>query len=253
MMRNALLGKPGRDQDIENVCRTIRAVGEAGVPQMRWNCGPDYLFTAQTGYTTITGRGGAGYQDQDFSRVENMPPFPEFGTATQDEMWKNAVYLSKPVMEAAEKANVKMALHPNDPPKPLMRGLARVFHHPDILRRYHQEVPSPANGLCFCQGTIAEMGVNVLDEIRYFGSRKRIFHVHFRSVRGTIPHYTEVFIDEGDLDMLQAMKAYKEVGFTGLLVSDHTPRVEGDTSWGHIGRAFSMGYIRALVKAVNAT
>ena len=86
-----------------------------------------------------------------------------------------------------------------------------------------------------------------------FGKAGKIFLVHFRFVKGAVPRYTEVFIDEGDLDPLESMKAYREVGFPGPFVSDHTPAVEGDTRWGHRGRAFSLGYMRALVHAVNAT
>jgi mannonate dehydratase len=96
------------------------------------------------------------------------------------------------------------------------------------------------------------MGVDVLDAIRRIGRRGRIHHVHFRGVRGKVPNYTEVFIDEGDVDMLAAMRAYKEVGYQGALVSDHTPRIAGDNAAGLMGRSFSHGYIRALVKAVNA-
>jgi mannonate dehydratase len=95
------------------------------------------------------------------------------------------------------------------------------------------------------------MGVDVFAEIEYFVSRKRINLVHFRTVRGTAPKYTEVFIDEGDIDMVQAMKVWKNAGYTGPMVSDHTPRVEGDTPWGHMGRAFSLGFMRAAVQAVN--
>jgi mannonate dehydratase len=143
-------------------------------------------------------------------------------------------------------------MHPNDPPVPTMRGVARIFHHPDGLRRFLKEVPSKASGVTFCMGTIAEMGVDVLQEVRHFGGQGKIFLVHFRAVRGAVPRYTEVFLDEGDLDMLQAMKTYRGVGYTGPFVSDHTPRMEGDTAWGHRGRTFSHGYMRALVQAVNA-
>jgi mannonate dehydratase len=132
-----------------------------------------------------------------------------------------------------------------------MRGVARIFHHPDGLRRFLKEVPSRASGITFCQGTIAEMGVNVLDEIRWFGKEEKIFLVHFRFVKGKVPRYTEVFIDEGDLDPLASMQAYREVGYRGPMVSDHTPRVEGDTPWGHRGRTFSLGYMRALVHALG--
>ena len=133
-----------------------------------------------------------------------------------------------------------------------MRGVARIFHHTDGLRRFLKEIPSPASGITFCQGTITEMGVDVLKEIQYFASRGKINLVHFRAVRGTVPKYTEVFVDEGDIDMLAAMKAYRDAGYRGPFVSDHTPRVEGDSGWGHRGRTFSHGYMRALVQAVNA-
>src|SRR5262245_29786885 len=92
-----------------------------------------------------------------------------------------------------------------------------------------------------------------LDEIREFGKQGKIFLVHFRAVRGNVPKYTEVFLDEGDLNVFEAMTTFREVDYQGPFVSDHTPRVEGDTPWGHRGRTFSLGYIRALVHAVNAT
>ena len=170
----------------------------------------------------------------------------------EKEMWARFLYFARPIVAAAEKANVRLTMHPNDPPVPVMRGVARIFHHPDGLRRFLKEVPSKASGITFCQGTIAEMGVNVLEEIRHFGRQGKIFLVHFRFVRGKVPRYTEVFIDEGDLDPLQALRAYREVGYAGPIVSDHTPGMEGDTPWGHRGRTFSHGYLHALVHAVNA-
>ena len=154
-------------------------------------------------------------------------------------MWRRFLYFTKPVVEAAEKAGVQLTMHPNDPPVKNMRGVARIFHHTDGLRRLIKEIPSPNNGITFCQGTITEMGVDVLKEIRYFAGLKRIKLVHFRSVRGTVPKYTEDYVDEGDIDMLQAMKTYRDAGYEGPFVSDHTPRVEGDTPWGHIGRTFT--------------
>ena len=187
----------------------------------------------------------------DYSRVRDSPPFPEIGPVGEKEMWERFLYFAKPIVAAAEKAHVRLSMHPCDPPAPNMRGVARIFHSTDGLRRFLQEVPSSASGITFCQGTITEMGVNVLEEIRYFATRGKINLVHFRAVRGRFPHYTEVFIDEGDVDMLLAMKAFKDSGYSGPFVSDHTPRVEGDTPWGIIGRTYSHGYMNALVHAVN--
>ena len=250
--RLARLGKPGRDREIQNVCRTIRAAGDEGIPMLEWRFWPDFYWDERVGYYTVPGRGGARLRAFDYNRVKNAPPFPEIGRVDEKEMWARFLYFARPIVAAAEKANVRLTMHPNDPPVPVMRGVARIFHHPDGLRRFLKEVPSKASGITFCQGTIAEMGVNVLEEIRNFGRQGKIFLVHFRAVRGTVPRYTEVFLDEGDLDMLHAMKAYRDAGYRGPIVSDHTPGVEGDTRWGHRGRTFSHGYMRALVQAVNA-
>lgn len=198
------------------------------------------------------GRGGARCKAFDYSRVQKAAPFAEIGMVDEKEMWARFLHFARPIVTAAEKANVRLTMHPNDPPVPLMRGVARIFHHPGGLRRFLKEVPSRHSGITFCQGTISEMaGVNVLDEIRHFTSQGKIFLVHFRAVRGKVPRYTEVFIDEGDVNMLQALRAYRAAGYEGPFVSDHTPQVEGDTAWGHRGRTFSHGYMRALVQAVN--
>jgi mannonate dehydratase len=251
--RQARVGKSGRDREIDNVCRTIRAAGEEGVPLLEWRFWPDFYWDERVGYYSVQGRGGARLRAFDYGRVKDLPPFPEIGEVDEQEMWARFLYFARPIVAAAEKAGVRLTMHPNDPPVPVMRGVARIFHHPDGLRRFLREVPSKHSGITFCQGTIAEMGVNVLDEIRSFGKEGKIFLVHFRFVKGKVPRYTEVFIDEGDLDPLESMKAYRDVGFPGPFVSDHTPGVEGDSKWGHRGRTFSLGYMRALVHAVNAT
>jgi len=247
----ARLGKAGRDKDVENVCRTVRAAGDEGIPMLEWRFWPDFYWDERVGYYAVAGRGGAKYRGFDYSKVKDAPPFPEIGEVDEKEMWARFLYFAKPLVAAAEKANVRVTMHPNDPPVPVMRGVARIFHHPDGLRRFLKEVPSKHSGITFCQGTIAEMGVNVLDEIRHFGKQGKIFLVHFRGVCGAVPKYTEVFLDEADLDMLQVMKTYREVGYTGPIVSDHTPGLEGDTKWGHRGRTFSHGYMRGLIQAAN--
>jgi mannonate dehydratase len=250
--REARLGRPGRDKEIDNVCRTIRAAGEEGVPMLEWRFWPDFFWDDRVGYYNVEGRGKGRLRAFDHGRVKDAPPFPEIGEVDEKEMWTRFLTFARPIVAAAEKAGVRLTMHPNDPPVPVMRGVARIFHHPDGLRRFLKEVPSKNSGITFCQGTIAEMGVNVLEEIRSIGREGKIFLVHFRFVRGRVPRYTEVFIDEGDLDPLAAMRAYREVGFLGPFVSDHTPRVEGDSAWGHRGRSFSLGFMRALVHAVSA-
>lgn len=252
--RQARLGQRGRGQEIVNVCRTIQAAGDEGIPMLEWRFWPDFFWDDRVGYYYVTGRGGARYKAFDYVRVQKAEPFADIGVVSEKEMWSRFLDFARPIVAAAEKANVRLTMHPNDPPVPVMRGVARIFHHTDGLRRFLTEIPSRHSGITFCQGTISEMaGVNVLEEIRHFGRLGKIFLVHFRAVRGKVPRYTEVFVDEGDVDMLQAMRTYRAAGYEGPFVSDHTPQVEGDTPWGHRGRTFSHGYMQALVQAVNAT
>jgi len=246
--RKNSLGEPGRDEEIDRIIRSIKAAGKAGISMLEWRpTWLDFYWDERVGYSTVPGRGGAGYRNFDYNRVKELPDFDEFPPASIEEMWERFLYLGRPIVEAAEEAGTVLSIHPNDPPVPEMRGAPRIFTSMADAERIIREIPGPANGITFCQGTFTEMGVDVCDAIRRLGSR--IHHVHMRGVRGTIPNYTEVFIDEGDINMFEAMKTYKEIGYTGTIVSDHTPGVEGG---GRVGRSFSHGYIRAMVQAVNA-
>ena len=251
-LMSPLLAKPDRDAWIENVCRSIRSAGSLGVEMIEWRWSPDFKWGTDVGYYQAKGRGGATYKAFDYDISRNKPPFPELGVITRDEMWERLLYFCGPVMKAAERAGVKMSLHPKDPPVKQMRGISRVLTNTDEIEAFLDAVDSPANGFTFCQGTVTEMGVDVIDAIRRIGGRGKIHHVHFRAVRGQVPKYVETFIDEGDVDMLEAMKAFKEVNYTGSLVSDHTPKITGDVDFGKMGRSYSHGYIRGLVHAVNA-
>ena len=147
---------------------------------------------------------------------------------------------------------MKLAAHPDDPPIPYINGIGRLLHNHEGMQRLIDIVPSANNGLEFCQGTVAEMGTDaVIDAIRNFGGQGKIFYVHFRNIRGQLPAFDEVFIDEGDVDMHAAMRVYKEVGYDGVLIPDHCPVIEDDKGFRHRGMAFSLGYMRALMQAVG--
>ena len=246
--RRNCAGETGRDEEIDYICRSIDAAGAAGIPVLEWRpTWLDFYWDERVGYAWIPGRGGSRYWSFDKERIKDKPDFTEFEPVTRDEMWERFLYLGRPIVDAAEKAGIKLSCHPNDPPIPIMRGMPRVMVTMNDVRRFLEEIPSPANGITFCQGTFTEMGEDVIACIRELGSR--IHHVHLRAVRGTIPMYSETFIDEGDIDMVEAMKAYRDIDYRGTMVADHSPDVEGD---GIVGRTFSLGYIRAMIQAVNA-
>lgn len=245
---NIRLGRPEREQEIKDVCRSIKILGEEGIPVV------EYVFNlceAWGSESRPSARGGAITRHFDYDKAKQAPSKPGF-EASAEEVWERITYFLESIVPVAEGVGVKLACHPDDPPVPMLRGETRVLGSLEGMKRLIDIVPSKANGLNFCQGTVAEMGVDVIEAIRYFGSRGKIHHVHFRNVRGSIPRFDESFIDDGDVDMLAAMRTYKEVGYTGTIMPDHTPRVVGDTPWGHRGRAFALGYMKALMKAVGA-
>jgi mannonate dehydratase len=162
------------------------------------------------------------------------------------------------VVPVAEEYKIRLACHPQDPGMPRgkgWRGVETVLGSVDGLKRFVSIAESPYHGLNFCQGTVSEMlekpGEQIFDVIRHFGKRRKIFNVHFRNIAGGFLNFRETFIDNGDVDMLKAMRVYKEIGYDGMMMPDHVPSIEGDT--GNLqGFAFAFGYIKALIAAVAA-
>ncbi len=175
-----------------------------------------------------------------------------------EKMWENITYFLERVIPVAEEAGVRMACHPHDPALPPggLRGVDTVLGSVEGIKRLIEIAPSPYHGLNFCQGTVAEMCQDprreVPEVIRYFGERQKIFMVHFRNIRGGYLNFEEVFPDEGDVDMYQCIKLYKELGYQGMILPDHVPHSTVDTPWGHRQRSFCLGYTKALIQAANA-
>jgi mannonate dehydratase len=193
-------------------------------------------------------RGGAmvAWFDSD---AEKNEPAEEGLSAEPDELWERLAWFLERAVPAAEKAGVRLGCHHDDPPVPRLGGETRILYNLDGMKRLVETVPSEANGLTLCLGTIAEMGEDVIETIRYFGSRGKINHVHFRNVKGSVPLYVESFIDDGDTDMLEAMRALDGVGYEGLIIPDHVPRSDRDGFFR--GSAFALGYMKALMKAAG--
>jgi len=252
---NILLGKsPERDKEIDDICQMIRNASKAGIPSLKYNL--TFLGVPRTESTP--GRGGARYSTFVYDQAKQDPPLTEAGVVGEEPYWERITYFLSRVIPVADEYKVRMACHPQDPGMPRgkgFRGVETVLGSVDGLKRFIAISPSPYHGLNFCQGTVSEMlakpGQEIYDVIRYFGSRKKIFNVHFRNIRGGFLHFQETFIDDGDVDMLKAMRAYKEVGFDGMMMPDHVPAIDGDAR-GAQAFAFTFGYIKALIAAVNA-
>ena len=134
------------------------------------------------------------------------------------------------------------------------RGVDRVLGSVEGLKQFIELYPSAYHGLNFCQGTVSEMLENpakeIYDIIRYFGTKKKIFNVHFRNIKGGFLNFVETFIDDGDVDMHKAMRVYKEIGYPYMLMPDHVPQMSGQNAR-MVGFAYTFGYIKSLINAVH--
>jgi mannonate dehydratase len=260
---NAIYNRPGKDTDIEKVIQSIKAAGNVGLPVVEYNW---YAHRAMEGYFEETGRAGAGWTGFDYERMKNLPPLEEEGAHTLDEMWTNITYFLKAVVPEAEKAGVRLALHPNDPPAPLSRGSQQIMGTIEGWKKLVGIVNSPANGITFDCGVTREMGGDPVEVCRWFGSRDRINHVHFRNVKVQKPceRYTEVFIDEGENDMFAVMKELVRQKYTRLIYPEHPRGIDYDRErpnfrsqypggGGYAGFAFNVGYTRAMMQAALAS
>ncbi len=252
---NIMLGKsPERDREIDDICQMIRNASRAGIPSLKYNL--TILGVVRTESTP--GRGGARYSTFVYDTAKQEPPLTEAGVVGEDAYWERITYFLGRVIPVAAEYKMKMACHPQDPGMPKgkgFRGVETVLGSVEGMKRFVEINPSPYHGFNFCQGTVSEMlakpSEEIFDVIRYFGSRGKIFNVHFRNIRGHFLNFQETFIDDGDVDMLKAMRIYKEVGFGGMMMPDHVPSVAGDPR-GAQGFAFAFGYIKALIAAVSA-
>jgi len=246
-----VLGKPGeRDREIDGICRIIEALAEAGIGAAKYNF--NVLGIPRT--TSEPGRGGAVLSTWRADQATDGDTLTIAGKVGAEEFWERIEYFLERVVPVATASKVRLACHPHDPMTPPgYRGFeSRVLSSVEGLMRFVETAESPYHGLNFCQGTVAEGMEDPRSEIgeviRWFGSRKKIFNVHFRNIKGGRYSFTEEFPDAGDMDMPAALKIYHEVGYDGMIMPDHVPHIDADNSI-ETAFAFCFGYIIALFQA----
>jgi mannonate dehydratase len=261
---DVLLDGPKRDAQMEGLKRTIQTIGRVGIPIMGYN----FSLAGVWGWTKGPfGRGNAISVRYDEQALDMQTPIPNgmvwnmvydpsakagvVAPVSQEELWQRYEHFLSEIIPVAEENGVKMALHPDDPPADFLRGTARLVNQPNKYQRVLDLKPSKANALEFCLGSLQEMrDGSVYDSIEHYGRQGKIAYVHFRNVRGKVPYYQEVFVDEGDLDMLRALQVLTDVGYDGVLIPDHTPEMTCGAPW-HAGMAYALGYMRAAMQAVE--
>ncbi len=246
------LGVAGRDEEIENYITAIEALGKVGIPMICYN------FMAGLGWyrtrTDLPERGGAltSEFDDDAARKQGLT---QWGEVSEDKIWSNLEYFQKAVIPVAEKARVKMALHPDDPPISPLRGIGRILTSAKNYRRVMEIVPSPINGITFCQANFKAMGENIETLAREWCQQKKIFFVHFRDIEGSGKRFHETFHDNGPTNMARMLQIYSENGFQGPIRPDHAPTLEGESNdhpgYAMAGKILAFGYMKGIMDALQ--
>jgi len=269
-----VLNLPGREEKIEQYKQHLRDLGKAGITYTTYAHMGNGIWSSERETT----RAGASARSFDLNGTnwgewngkKYYPPLSHDREYSLDEMWKNFKYFIHAVTPVAKDNNVRIGIHPDDPPVPKLAGVPRIFSHFDGYKRAIEMANSPNVGLCLCVGSWMEggnnMGKDALGMIDYFGRQKKVFKIHFRNVDKPLPHFTETFVDNGYTDMYKVMKALKKVNFDGVLIADHIPRMitppprnnnnnasvtiippaASAAPTNYRGLAFSIGYIKSL-------
>jgi mannonate dehydratase len=252
-LNNAKRGLPGGDAEIDTVCTLIENMGRLGIPVWCYEWMTDFNWLRTN--TSTPSRGGSVVTSYDNSLMADAPPTAG-GPISEDTLWETLQHFLQRVLPVAERAGVRLAMHPDDPPLSPIRGVGRIMRSVENFQRLLDMAPSPMNGITLCQGNFTLMTDDLPGVIRNFGRQNKIFFVHFRDVRGTPERFEETWHDDGKTDMLACMRAYRDIGFAGVLRPDHVPTVEGDSNenagYSAFGRLYAIGYIRGLRQAVYA-
>jgi mannonate dehydratase len=243
-----MLGRDGRREQMAGLKETVRNIGRADIPMLGYNWMPNLVWSSSN---TRRVRGGArarAYDHADFETVPNT----HGRTYTEEEFWDNYEWFLEEILPVAEEAGVKLCIHPDDPPVESLGGVPRLFRSFENYKRAMDLVESPNHGVEFGLGVFSEMGEDVLEVIEYFGERDEIFYVHFRDVIGSMPSFTETFVDDerSNFDELAVLRTLRDVGFDGVIIPDHVPTMTCDDPWA-AGRGYTVGYLKGLLRALE--
>jgi mannonate dehydratase len=234
-MPEVTLNLPGRDQKIEEYLNYIRYIGKAGVPYSTyahmgngiWSSG---RITTARGYDARDGDSKSPNWRGTWAGKTYTEPLSHGRVFSKEEIWENYTYFIKKVVPVAEEAGVRIGIHPDDPPQPMLAGVPRcIFSNFEGYKRAIEIANSPNIGVCLCCGSWLEggtmTGATPEQMIKYFGSRKKLFKIHFRNVSAPLPHFSETLIDDGYYDMSKIMQALVDVEFDGIVIPDHVPNL----------------------------
>ena len=261
---DVLLDGPRRAEQMSNIKTMIRNMGKAGIPCMGYNFSIAGVWGRVNGNWARGDAESVGFLGPDGPAETPIPngevwnmiynpqaPAGTIGQVTEAQLWDRLTRFLDEVVPVAEEAGVRLAAHPDDPPMPTIRDTARLVYQPQLYQKLLDLKPSRANGLEFCIGSLAEMTEgDIYEVVDQYSQQDAICYIHFRNVRGKVPRYYEVFVDEGDVDMIRVTRILHKNGYDGVLIPDHTPQMTCGAPW-HAGMAYALGYMKAVLAMIE--
>ena len=261
---DVLLDGPRRAEQMSNIKTMIRNMGKAGIPCMGYNFSIAGVWGRVNGNWARGDAESVGFLGPDGPAETPIPngevwnmiynpqaPAGTVGQVTEAQLWDRLTRFLDEVVPVAEEAGVRLAAHPDDPPMPTIRDTARLVYQPQLYQKLLDLKPSRANGLEFCIGSLAEMTEgDIYEVVDQYSQQDAICYIHFRNVRGKVPRYYEVFVDEGDVDMIRVTRILHKNGYDGVLIPDHTPQMTCGAPW-HAGMAYALGYMKAVLAMIE--
>ena len=259
-----LLDGPKKKEQIEDLKTLIRRIGKAGIKCIGYNFSMAGVWGWGRGPYARGNANSVRFNANEFDinqaipdgMVWNMRYRKINGNETIapisiEEVWERVAYFLTELIPVAEESNVKLAAHPDDPPMPSLRQTSRLVNLPEKYYDLFNIIDSPSNTAEYCLGSIQEMAHgDIYSLTEDLVQKQKVGYIHFRNVKGKVPHYTEVFVDEGDIDMKRIIAILNKHSYQGILIPDHTPDLCCSAPW-HAGMAFALGYIKALMQSAD--
>jgi mannonate dehydratase len=249
------VGGPGREEEIEHFVTLVRNMGRLGIPVLCYS----WMSAIGPVRTSVGTRGRAGSVVSAYDHsIAQQGPRVIVTHVDDEQLWKNLTYFLERVLPVAEDNGVKLAMHPDDPPVSPIRGVDRIMTKPEAFQRLIDLFPSEANGMTLCQGNFSLMTHDLPAVIRDFGGQGKIFYVHFRGMRGSREGFVETFHNEpGRTDLLECVRAYRDVGYEGAVRTDRVPTLDGDGAdaapgYATTSRLYAVGYVQGLIRSAYA-
>lgn len=257
-MEEVTLNLPGRDEKIAEYLEYLRNLDTAGIRYTTYAHMGNGIWSDEAEFTK-TGTRGRGFNQAVASKgvwngKEFRGPLTHGRVYSEKEIWDNFAYFMKRVVPVAEETGIRIGIHPDDPPVPVLGGIPRcIFGNFAGYKRALEIANSPNVGVCLCCGCWLEggslMGADVTEAIKYFGGLGKLWKIHFRNVNAPLPHFVETLPDQGYYDMYKIMRALKEVDLRGVIIADHVPAMAGGRQ---AATAYAVAYMKALIERANA-